>query len=80
MPLVIGAVAVLAIGAIAFLIVGTSGEPEFEKPPVTGKTPDYILDQMSPEQRAAIEKQEREAGITNDQGAAEQPKQNPYGR
>lgn len=78
MPVVIGVVAVLAIGAIAFLIMGSGGEPEFAKPPVTGKTPDHILNTMDEKQRNEILKQEQAAGVRGDGGASQQPQQNPY--
>lgn len=81
-PVVVGVIAVFAIGALALFVFGGGGEPEFEKAPPTGITPDYIKDTMTPDQRAEVERREREAGLVADPnafGAEEQPKQNPYG-
>lgn len=80
LPAVIGAIAVvLAIGGF-FLFRAGSGEPEFKAAPPTGKTPDYILDQMSPEQRAKVIAEEERLGLvdktTEESG---QSGNNPFG-
>jgi hypothetical protein len=81
LPAVIGAiVAVLAIG-IYFLAQAGKGGPEFKPAPVTGKTPEHILQTMSPEQRAKVEAEEKRLGLADKQAeqVASQPQGNPYG-
>jgi hypothetical protein len=80
-PVVVGAVAlVLAIGIFFVMQAGNPG-PEFEAAPPTGKTPDYVLQSMTPEQRAKIQAQEQASGLNNmdEMQRAQQPQQNPYG-
>lgn len=65
LPAIIGVVAVvLAIGIFVLMQAGAQG-PDFKAPPVTGKTPQHILDQMSPEQRKKIEEEEARLGLTD---------------
>lgn len=81
LPIVISViVVVLVVGIFAMTQAGATG-PEFKAPPPTGKTPDYILDTMTPEQRARIEEKERAAGLVDmqDKQREQQPQQNPYG-
>lgn len=77
-PAVVGAIAVVLVGVILAFAIGGKGEPEFKKPPLTGKTPDYILDKMSPDQRAKIEDEERKSGVNKQLEQQQQPGQNPY--
>lgn len=80
-PVVVGAVAVvLAIGIFFVMQAGNPG-PEFEAAPPTGKTPEYVLQSMTPEQRASIQEKEKSAGLTNAEQLQreQQPQQNPYG-
>ncbi len=80
MPAVIAAVvAVLAIGIYFLTQAGKSG-PEFQPAPVTGKTPEHILQTMTPEQRAKIEAEEKKLGLSDKQAeqVASQPQGNPY--
>lgn len=65
LPAVIGIVAVVLALGIFFLVQAGGNEAEFKKPPVTGKTPQHILDAMSPEQRKKIEAEEAKLGLTN---------------
>ena len=81
LPIVIGAiVVVLIVGIFAMTQVGATG-PEFEAAPPTGKTPSYVLETMTPEQRAEVEAKEKAAGLDNmtELQQAQQPQQNPYG-
>ncbi|MFM9873807.1 MAG: hypothetical protein ACKVQS_10125 [Fimbriimonadaceae bacterium] len=79
LPAVIAAVvAVLAVGIFFLMQAGKSGT-EFEPAPVTGKTPDYILQSLPPEQRAKIEADEKRMGLDKKaQEVASQPQGNPY--
>lgn len=82
-PAVIAALVIAAaIGIYALTQAGQSG-PEFKPAPPTGKTPEHILNQMPPQQRAQIEAEEAKAGISDDkiaQQKAVQPQGNPYGQ
>lgn len=83
LPAVIAAVIVVAaIGIYALLQAGQNG-PEYKPAPPTGKTPDHILQTMTPEQQAKIKEAEAKAGLTEDKMAAQQaaqPQGNPYGQ
>lgn len=78
MPVVVGAVGIVLVGAIIAFAVSGKGEAEFKKPPLTGKTPDYILDKMSPDQRAKIQAEEKASGVDKQLEQTQQPGQNPY--
>lgn len=56
-------VAVLAIAGTMIMSAGTT--QEFKAPPVTGRTPQHILDAMTPEQRERILAEERKMGIAD---------------
>lgn len=77
MPLVVAIVVlVVAVGGF-FFVRGLQGPPEFEPVPLGTKTPEHIKAALSPEDRAEIERMEREAGLT-EESAPQQPTQNPY--
>jgi len=81
LPAVIGAVVVvLAIGIYFLMQAGSSG-PEFKPAPVTGKTPEHILQTMTPAQRAKVEAEEKKLGLDDKtaEQIASQPQGNPYG-
>ncbi|MBL8068377.1 MAG: hypothetical protein JNM28_07995 [Armatimonadetes bacterium] len=83
LPAVIAAIVVAAGIGIFFLIQSGQSGPEFKPAPPTGKTPDYVLQQMSPEQQSKIKEAEAKAGITDDKLEAQkaaQPGGNPYGQ
>ena len=79
-PVVVGAILlVLAVGVFFVMQAGNPGR-EFEAAPPTGKTPEYVLQSMTPEQRAKIEAKEKAAGLNDmdEKQRAEQPQRNPY--
>ncbi|MBS1705219.1 MAG: hypothetical protein JST40_05050 [Armatimonadetes bacterium] len=78
-PLIV-AVVIVAIGLVVFLLMRAgAGEPEFKPAAVTGKTPEYIKAKMSPEQRAQVEKYEKEHGLSDKPEGMQQqqPQANP---
>lgn len=80
-PVIVSVVTLAVALAIFFILRAGSGAAEFKAPPITGRTPDYIKEKMSPKQRAEVEKIEREQGLADKDAQMQQaqPQQNPYG-
>ena len=51
MPLILGAVALVAIVAVFFVYKGAAGPPEFTAPAISKTIPDYVFEKLPPAQQ-----------------------------
>ena len=61
-PLIV-VIVVVVVAVAGFFLLQAGTVQEYKAPPVTGRTPQHILDAMTPEQRERILAEERKMGI-----------------